>query len=971
MPLRVVNVVPLALSNETGGDTEPSIAVDAANPQRIAIAAFTPDPAASGSAPIFVSTDGGVNWTTVVCLPGGNTTFDSSIRFAGLAGNLYAGILRADTGNLGILRSTFPPAGVMTQLINRSGPDQPWVAASWAGASERVYVTSNDGGQAAVQFSQNASTGAAPAGFGAALNLQLRTGSSRPSVRATIHRAGVLYVTFAHTTAAGADIVVMRDDAWGSNNFGDLVDAGDAIAGVRVVSGVTVPPVGTLLGTQRVSSRIAIAVDPRNRQRVYLAWCDGAVTVASPFTLHLRRSDDGGANWSADLRSVANVTNPCLAVNVRGEVALMYQRLITGGAGGNRWRTVLERSTDRFATVATSSTLADTPPGVGFGAAGDLGDFANLVAAGKDFYGTFSAVNAPINANFPSGVTFLRNADFATNNLRNVANSANVASSVDPFFVHWQTVEPKDDFYVRDWTDSAALADDGTEPSTHPDFYVRPDVWNRRDSSPGPFPSDQPSNEDAGNGSGNIGDNWMFARVRRRAAAVAGAPDVAVNVRFLVSKLGTSSNYVDAASVDPDVSFPDPDPVLNFAAADVGPVIAGPYHWHLNAVSSTHLCAAVQISTPGDPFIGTTLRGRAPGWPDTDLEIVDDNNKAQRNMGLSVTPSREAAGESLIWAIVHNAANWRRDLELRIRWPIPRNLHGRVRIAVLQPGAEPLAVKDGQRLVLRRMAPMENRWVGLRISGASGPRRLVAAVRFEEMRGDAAINGFGLGVVFGTDAEVERHARERLRSEACRLRYGWKTDFGDADVGVLADKSLPFPLTAEVARRIVEAALARRKDAFGISATWDAFARKANKPGAARLVALTSLLESVDALLTSVQLARGDRADIVQTIRWESELLVAGRGRLNEAAAAARLRQIDAFLERWNDDRASLPDAVALLREGLEPLGAINDQGNDTEIVRLAEAALAVGEDLDAFQLRLAAMTAGMAKLVAEGSSGR
>lgn len=194
MPLRVVNIVPNVLSNETGGDTEPSIAIDPVNPQRIAIAAFTPDPASSGSAPIFLSTDGGVNWATNVCLPGGNTTFDSSIRFAGQAGTFYAGILRADSSNLAILRSAFPPAGIMTQLINRAGPDQPWVIASWAGVgggtAERVYVTSNDGGQAAVQFSQDAATAAAPAGFGAAVNLQLRTGSSRPSVRGTIHRWG-------------------------------------------------------------------------------------------------------------------------------------------------------------------------------------------------------------------------------------------------------------------------------------------------------------------------------------------------------------------------------------------------------------------------------------------------------------------------------------------------------------------------------------------------------------------------------------------------------------------------------------------------------------------------------------------------------------------------------------------------------------------------------------------------------------
>ena len=258
MPLRVVNVMPNVLSNETSGDNEPSIAVDGANPQRIAITTFTPDPAGSGSAPIYTSTDGGVNWATVVCLPGGNTTGDTSIRFAGQTGNLYAGILRADNGNMAILRSAFPPAGLMTQLISRAGPDQPWVVASWAGVpggtAERVYVTSNDGGQAAVQFSLDAATAAAPAGFGAPLNLQLRAGSSRPSVRGAIHRSGRIYITFVHTTAGGSDIVVMRDDAWGGNNFADLADGGDTIAGMRVVSGVTVPPVGTMLGTQRIGS---------------------------------------------------------------------------------------------------------------------------------------------------------------------------------------------------------------------------------------------------------------------------------------------------------------------------------------------------------------------------------------------------------------------------------------------------------------------------------------------------------------------------------------------------------------------------------------------------------------------------------------------------------------------------------------------------------------------------------------------
>src|SRR5262249_42871639 len=119
------------------------------------------------------------------------------------------------------------------------------------------------------------------------------------------------------------------------------------------------------------------------------------------------------------------------------------------------------------------------------------------------------------------------------------------------------------------------------------------------------------------------------------------------------------------SSADPDVSLPDPDPAVVFHATDVGPVTTVPFHWHLNPVSSTHLCLAVEISAPSDPFAGLSLRGRAPGWPDQDLEILADNTKAQRNMGLSTPPARGAeASELALFGLIHNAATFRRDIVL-------------------------------------------------------------------------------------------------------------------------------------------------------------------------------------------------------------------------------------------------------------------------------------------------------------------
>src|SRR5262249_29174585 len=155
------------------------------------------------------------------------------------------------------------------------------------------------------------------------------------------------------------------------------------------------------------------------------------------------------------------------------------------------------------------------------------------------------------------------------------------------------------------------------------------------------------------------------ARIRRNALPASGSKDVTAH--FLVSKLGTGSNYADAGSGDPDLTFPDPDPVVTVTAAETGPKLTAATHWHLRAISSTHLCLAVEISAPGDAFMPPSLVGHAPGWPSTDLRVINDNNKAQRNMGLSTTPARGVGGRVGSYVIAHNAATFVRDMALRYR----------------------------------------------------------------------------------------------------------------------------------------------------------------------------------------------------------------------------------------------------------------------------------------------------------------
>jgi hypothetical protein len=214
----VVNMIPGTLSGEFQRDSEPNLAVDPANPQRIAGSAFTPDPAGSAFGPIFVSNDGGATWRINVIVPGGSRTGDISIRFGGSSGVLYAGILRFDNGDLNILRTAnFTGPAPMTILLDRADDDQPYVEATTVlrgtgTGNDRVYVPSNDTSQrtttgrtASIDQSFDAATAAAPAGFGTPARIETRAtallpgtlgNQDGPSVRVAVHPQGRIYGVF-------------------------------------------------------------------------------------------------------------------------------------------------------------------------------------------------------------------------------------------------------------------------------------------------------------------------------------------------------------------------------------------------------------------------------------------------------------------------------------------------------------------------------------------------------------------------------------------------------------------------------------------------------------------------------------------------------------------------------------------------------------------------------------------------------
>ena len=449
----VIDMMPLAQSAETFQDSEPHLAIDAANTDHMVGTAFT-QTFGGTLAPVYVTNNGGTTWILSDIVNSSLQTLDIAVDSGGDADDVYAGILRNP------LASNNPPvtdyrvqftadaqtAATMTDLNQRDGPDQPWIEVQPNGADDRLYVSQNDLGLAGTQTaSVDVSLDSGTSFTSVLLEPRATGGQDAPSVRTAVAPNGVVYAAYlgwrSITNQGGGvfsittDVVVARDDDGDAttNAFADLLDANDGLAGQIVVTGRGVVFDGSArLGQNRVGSTLSLAVDPSDSNTVYLAWAEQ--DAQSDSTVRVRRSTDGGQTWSADLRTVASTINVALAVTGNGTVGFLRQSLVTVN-GQNRWATVVDLSAAGDFSDQESVALASTPANAPVAVFQPyLGDYAMLRAVGNDeFRGVFSANNTPDLANFPSGVTFQRVVDLGNNVLQDQSGNT-VATSIDPFF---------------------------------------------------------------------------------------------------------------------------------------------------------------------------------------------------------------------------------------------------------------------------------------------------------------------------------------------------------------------------------------------------------------------------------------------------------------------------------------------------------------------------------------------------------
>ncbi len=446
LQVKVVDLIPASLSGETNQDSEPFLAIQTANPQVMVASAFTPNPVSNmGNAPVYVSQDGGNSWVLNAITPVQRITCDITHAMAAgenhPRGDLHAGTLACSTA-ITLRESETNDVGssaTMNVQSTRSNVDQPFVRALGVANGDQIYVGVNDfnqpGGHTATV---DVSVDGGATYKSIAIEARNTMGQDGPSVRPAVAGDGTVYAAFFgwrkfDGRTATSDVVVVRDDTGATepNPFQALKDPSDNLPGRLVVKAVAIPWSNSpTLGQERIGSTLSIAVDPNNSSTVYVGWADHG-SKGDIYTLHVRRSTDRGATWSAtDLpnTTVRNATNIALAVANNGVAGLLYQQFT-----GSRWVTHVVQSHNGFATIQ-DTILASVPvnaPTEQF--LPYLGDYDYLLSVGNEFRGVFCANNTPDLGNFPQGVTYQRAADFNKKKLTDGSGNT-VPISIDPFY---------------------------------------------------------------------------------------------------------------------------------------------------------------------------------------------------------------------------------------------------------------------------------------------------------------------------------------------------------------------------------------------------------------------------------------------------------------------------------------------------------------------------------------------------------
>jgi len=817
-------------------DGEPSIAVNPLDANEISIIFFGDPWSPSASQPIFKSRDGGLTWKPVLQIPSpqmnSDSSYDQTIRYTADGKLVVASVAAPAALETFIFRQTGNADDPLTPGMN-FGYDQPQIASDNGSGSaflNRRYVAYRDPSAVStvgrtIDDGQNVTVTAAADGS----SFSLRT------TRIAVAPNGSIYIVYkteegsVDTNFETAHFRVNRSDDGGAtwNALGS--NAGVSVHGASAVTTWLADNFGNpakgKTGRAR-SSDAWIAVNPSNGD-VWVAYCNkDASTFGQIFVV---KSTTNGASWSAQHRVTDGTRHsayPEIAVTSSGDVGVLYIDYDDSGAT-NVYRHRFAKSPDGVAWSNSTLQTVD-PSSIGNAVTTSLwGDYEGLTAAGHTFYGVFTGQSI-----------------------------GRATPEMDPIFFRVTATPADQDFYVRDWTDSAASGDNGAEQSTHANFHATSDIWNLPPNVVPTFNAqNQPVHQLPNNGTGPAGDNLMFSRIFRNTSGGAQT----IKAHYMYSEFGVGSNYQDAGSPAID-SIPFPSGAT---------MVVSPGHaWHLPTTTSIHLCMLVEIDTPLDPLQPPSLLNRAPGWPTSDHNVLNDNNKAQRNTDVAHEFGGPHAIAPIYYAIVHNPLTARHTFTLAYTV-------GRGVATIEAVNGEERA--RGEKGTLRvTLAPGENRWLGFAIQhDASAP----AFVDVTQLEKGEPVNGFTIRVEPAADGVLidENLANRRAFFNRLAAMTHDRAVAAYADKLVRATSSDYRAAVAEGSRVLgrldPETTKLLQSSPFRLFESLKQLDGAIGGPDADALSADAAFLRRGDAALTMILKRHGDRADIAQMFSWQNELL--------------------------------------------------------------------------------------------------
>lgn len=402
-------------SASTLGGSEPSIAVNPANPDEIAITRFG-FPWSGGNAAVLHSTDGGLTWVnrqTIPVPPGVPGTSgcpcDQTIDF-GRDGRLYGTFLtvagpantRVVTGSTTDVTSAAAWAWNGNPAQVTSGPrtnvDQPWLLVNRDPATagqDNVYVAYDDFGG-----SPDARVGVSYGTNPVNITQDQRAGTesplaTNPGLRmAADPRNGAMYVLYEQSSGGGQPRSVTYrlnrssngGATWGLNGNADglVVDTVNS----DQAPGFKFGGVNALLGGVDHA-----AVDP-NTGDVYVVY---GQDVTGGNQIRVRRLQDNGMGGltvgAATIVSAStNAALPSVAVLTDGTVGVLYDSFDGISGGFPQFTAHLATSTNQGATFNDIVLQTFLSPSNDNGNVRQrvLGDYQQMKAVGSTFYGVFS-----------------------------------------------------------------------------------------------------------------------------------------------------------------------------------------------------------------------------------------------------------------------------------------------------------------------------------------------------------------------------------------------------------------------------------------------------------------------------------------------------------------------------------------------------------------------------------------------------